>query len=503
MMFRSMRARMTWSLALSMALFISLLSAIYLLDTRRNLERSFDASLDRIELECTSLIQRGASRNQIKAQIEVHNAQVTQSGAISEGVEIWLLNAAGKPVWRYGPPRPPRGRPGHQDGRPDRRQGDGPPYDKRRREGGGRDERGPDNGGSINDRPPLRSFPPFDEPREWRSRSVKWKGETLVLGLPWHRAHHDLERQAAALAILSLLISGAAAFGAWILVGKTLRPIDDLTEQARQAGSVPTQLLERRAPLQPTSSDQEMQNLVSTLNQMLDNVHEAALSKERFHTSASHELRTPLQALAGHLSITLSRDRDATQYKEAVQEAALHTARLSKLTRDLLLLNRVQTGGSGLHTESVDVTEMGDIALQRAEKTIDARALHMVSQWEPLEIEAAPSHVEILLGNLVENAAKYCRAGGIIGLEIEAKNRMVRVWNECDEEQYRALQSDIPRLFEPFYRPDSARSSDTGGNGLGLAICHSIAEANGWNLSIETVNGQFQVCVHFASQEKS
>jgi signal transduction histidine kinase len=340
-------------------------------------------------------------------------------------------------------------------------------------------------------------IPPFDEPHEWRSRSIKWKGETLVLGLPWHRAHHDLQRQAAALVILSLLISGATAFGAWVLVGKTLRPIDALTEQARQAGSVPTQLLERRAPLQPTSSDQEIQNLVSTLNQMLDNVHEAALSKERFHTSASHELRTPLQALAGHLSITLARDRDAAQYKEAVQEAALHTARLSKLTRDLLLLNRVQTGDSGLYTESVDVTEMGDIALQRAEKTIEARALHVATHWEPLEIEAPPSHVEILLGNLVENAAKYCRAGGSIGVEIEAKNQTVRVWNECDQDLYDALQGDIPKLFEPFYRPDNARSSDTGGNGLGLAICHSIAEVNGWDLTIETLSGQFQVDVHF------
>lgn len=75
-----------------------------------------------------------------------------------------------------------------------------------------------------------------------------------------------------------------------------------------------------------------MTNLISTLNEMLDNVREAALSKERFHTSASHELRAPLQALSGHLGVALSRERSVTEYRSVLEEAAHQTTRLGKLT---------------------------------------------------------------------------------------------------------------------------------------------------------------------------
>jgi signal transduction histidine kinase len=146
---------------------------------------------------------------------------------------------------------------------------------------------------------------------------------------------------------------------------------------------------------------------------------------------------------------------------------------------------------------------MCDIALQRAQRIIEARNLQVAEKWESLEIEAPPSHVEILLGNLVENAAKYARQGGRMGIEIEAKQRCVRVWNECEAEQTQPLQNEIPRLFEPFYRPDSARTSSTGGNGLGLAICHTIAEANGWQLRIEATHQTFSVQAVFTRRENN
>jgi len=473
-----MRAKMTGLLTLFLTLFIVLLSCLYLAYTRNTLERSFAASLDRIAQEIPKKTRTNLSINlsQLETQIEEHNNQVIQSGAISERVEAWLLDANGQSLWHLGPQRPPH--------RPDSKADDSKVQAKK-----------PPSPFQLE----WRSVPPLDDADEWRTRSLKWGNQTLLLALPWHRVHQDLNRQAAALFTLCVLLSGASAFGAWVLVGSTLRPIEALTQQARLSGQNSTQLLERRSPLQATSSDREIEHLVSTLNQMLDNVHEAALSKERFHTSASHELRTPLQALGGHLGVTLSRDRSAAEYKLALEEAATQTARLSKLTGDLLLLNRLQTAASTPLKESVDVAELCDIALQRAEKTLTSKQLQVVEKWESLEIEAAPSHVEILLSNLLENAAKYARKGGEIGIEIDAANHSISVWNECETGQLPILQSEVPRLFEPFYRPDSARTSETGGNGLGLAICHNIAEANGWRLQIQIKYNRFWVNVGFGA----
>ncbi|RYX82231.1 HAMP domain-containing protein [bacterium] len=480
----SMRARMTLWFALLIAFFMLFLSSAYLLYARRELENHFAASLDRIAPESAAIAKSGTSLDSLRAAIQAHNASVAQSGAISEGVEAWIVDSSGKPSWYFGPGRGDHNDDGDEDGR----------------RGGGGGRRGRGGGGR---RPPLlpglnRPFvPPLDDTGGWRSREVKWGNQRLLLGLPWRRAQAELRAQSVALVALSLLVTAAAAFGAWILVGKTLRPIGALAEQAHHNAQSPMELMERRAPLQPTSRDEEMTSLVSTLNEMLDNVREAALSKERFHTSASHELRTPLQALAGHLGVALSRERNAAEYRGALEEAARQTTRLSKLTGDLLLLNRLQTAATAPHTEEIDVTEICDIALQRAEKTIETRHLKVADSFESLCIEAAPSHVEILLGNLVENAAKYARAGGTIGVEVKASPPTVRVWNECDEAQLRELEGESTRLFEPFYRPDAARTGETGGNGLGLAICQSIAQTNGWELSIETTDSLFAVEVRF------
>ena len=457
-----MRARLTLWLALASALLLLFLSASYLLYARHELEGRFAASLDRLTPEAAILERRGAPLDELRAAIEFHNASVTQSGAISERIEAWLLDSHGRVVWRIGPPR----RPKHS---------------------------------LFALAPPLvPPIPPLDDPGGWRTRAVSWHGQKLLLALPWHRSQADLRAQALALALLSLLVTGGAALGAWTLVGKTLRPIDALALQAADSART-SPLMERREPLRPTSRDREMQHLVFTLNAMLDRVRESALSKERFHTSASHELRTPLAALSGHLGVALSRERSAADYRLALEEAERQTNRLSKLTGDLLLLNRLQTAASAPPKERLDVAETCDIALQRAGKTIAARGLRVVDELEPLEVEAPPSHVEILLGNLVENAAKYARTGGAMGVTIEGSSSSVRVWNECEPAQWAALQSELPRLFEPFYRPDAARASATGGNGLGLAICRSVAEANGWSLLIEAQEPLFALRVFFGT----
>lgn len=466
----SMRARLTLWLALVFAFFMIFLSAGYLLYARGQTEQDFAASLDQIAPESARLARRGATLDELRAAIEAHNARVSQSGAISEGVEAWLLDPQKRLVWRVGPPRPLH----HVDEKHD---------------GAHQDEE--HQGVST------RIIPPLADPSGWRTRQVKWRGQRLLLGLPLRRARGELRGQALALGTLSLLVTGAAALGAWALVGKTLAPIGALAQQARQTAASPVRVLELRAPLRPTSLDREMTDLVSTLNAMLDNVREAALSKERFHTSASHELRTPLQALSGHLGVALSRERDAAQYRSALEEAARQTARLNKLTGDLLLLNRLQTAASAPSKERVDVAEVCDIALQRAQRTIEARSLKVAGQLESLWVQAAPSHVEILLGNLVENAAKYARQGGRIGIEIEVAACALRVWNEGDATQWAALENQLPRLFEPFYRPDVARARDTGGNGLGLAICQTIAEVNRWTLTIQSDAGRFEVRVGF------
>jgi signal transduction histidine kinase len=149
---------------------------------------------------------------------------------------------------------------------------------------------------------------------------------------------------------------------------------------------------------------------------------------------------------------------------------------------DLLLLHQLDTAAARPQ-EPVVLAEVCDGALGHLAPLIDARGLRLSVDLAPgVEIPAIPNHAGILVRNLVENAVKYASAGGEVTLSLTAGRDPTRleVFNEC---------APVPawnpqKLFEPFYRPDRARSARTGGNGLGLAICQAIAAANGWTITL-------------------
>ena len=114
------------------------------------------------------------------------------------------------------------------------------------------------------------------------------------------------------------------------------------------------------------------------------------------------------------------------------------------------------------------------------------RGLRVCADWgEGVTLVAPPTFADMLVFNLIENAVKYASVGGRVRIEAVAAASgcppELRIFNECAP----LAIEDVAHLFEPFYRPDSARSARTGGNGLGLAICQSIALSEGWKLTLE------------------
>ena len=481
---RSIRARMTLALAGAVALVILLAGALFLGAQSRASERRHANALRRVEIEV-----RGAkTTEEITRKLDDWNEGA--EFAFEPPIAAWLLKNNANDVqnepeitWRYRPMRRFR-----RDEPPPFR-ADSPPFRG--------DRPRPDR---ARDRERRRRGTPFSEPQNWRTVALDWNGQTLLLGAPFRRSADALRTTFLAILGIGFLTTLAAAAGAYALVGKTLAPIDELAQQTRDAAQNPAKLMAlsaQNAPFQPTSSDVEMVRLVATFNQFLAQMRENVLSKERFHAAASHELRTPLQALGGHLQLALSRERDAQSYREALEEAAKQTERLSRLTQDLLLLNRLQTAASAPTREKIDVGEIGDLTLQRAEKIIAARGLKLRENLETFEAEGVHSHLEILMRNLVENAAKYAKTGGEIGVETDAAQREVTIWNECDAPTLAALEGQIERLDEAFFRPDAARHSSTGGNGLGLAICRAVAEANDWKFAVTLENERFVARLRF------
>ena len=325
--------------------------------------------------------------------------------------------------------------------------------------------------------------------RDWRYATISRGGQTLVLARDWAPIAEDLRETARALWMLGILIVGATTLAAWLLVGKTLSPLDELANQAQNA-SIESLAVRLRAP----SSDAEMLHLTRTLNDLLGRLERESQGRGRFYAAASHELRTPIQSLLGEVEVTLARPRSGPFYREALGQIHDETKRLKTLVQDLLQLNALEMRQSQSARETLDLRDWTQRALAQQSVAIAARNLQVETDLKSAPIEAPPAHLEILLRNLLENAVKYATPASPLKLEVQssAEGAQLRVWNAYPL----PAEADLNGWFEPFFRPDEARNSQTGGNGLGLSIVAALARANNWKveLSAREAGVMAQVC---------
>jgi signal transduction histidine kinase len=204
----------------------------------------------------------------------------------------------------------------------------------------------------------------------------------------------------------------------------------------------------------------------------------------RFTADAAHELRTPLTALKGGLEVALRHPRSAEEYARTLRESLEEVDRLVRLAEDLLLLSRT-TAGAGLARQRVEVEplllEVLDVGLRLARNTgVTVRA----GVLEPAAVTGDATALRRLLVNLVENAVKYTPEGGVVELSLTRTGETIQVG--VRDTGIGIDPADAGRVFEPFVRLDDARSRETGGAGLGLAIARSIALAHGGTITLDS-----------------
>jgi signal transduction histidine kinase len=345
---------------------------------------------------------------------------------------------------------------------------------------------------------PIPDYPHYSH-KLWIVKVLPSGDTKLVLAYSLAKANASLRALTILLLIFSLCMIASISLSSWILVGRTLLPIHQISQQALKA-SVKT--LHPR--LMEPSRDMEIVELVTTLNGLLHRLGETTAVRGRFYAAASHELRTPLQALSGHLEVALSRQRNADEYKQFLQEAREQSNRLIVLTRDLLFLNQLDIGNAQTYREPLAIAEICERSLRILAGQIHQKELEVKTELEiDGNILAPPNHAEMLVRNILENAVKYASHRGSVQISLseDEKGTSMRVYNICDP-----IESWNPELLcEPFYRLDASRNAQTGGNGLGLAICKAIIEADQWEMKLDYDGKGVMVTVNFppCSQEES
>ncbi|MFI1972035.1 sensor histidine kinase [Streptomyces cinnamoneus] len=278
---------------------------------------------------------------------------------------------------------------------------------------------------------------------------------------------------AGAVAVTTALVAAVT----WFATGRVLHPVEAIRTQF---ADLTAHHLDRRVPVPGT--DDEVARLARTMNSTLDRLEVNVAQQRRFVADASHELRSPLAALRAELEIALAHP-DRADWRNVVDGALGDTRRLQDLTTDLLLLARLDASGSaGLPGGGpVDLA-----ALVREEtgrrRTPDHLALRVEAVPGPVPLRGHRALLTRLLGNLLDNAERHAAREIEVRLAHEAGGH--RAVLHVQDDGPGIPPADRERVFERFTRLDDARTRDTGGAGLGLAIAHRITRVHHGTLEI-------------------
>jgi heavy metal sensor kinase len=280
---------------------------------------------------------------------------------------------------------------------------------------------------------------------------------------------------------LVLLLAGV---GGLFLADRALRPMDHI---ARTAQAISASDLTRRIAYHGPAD--EVGRLANTFDHMLDRLQAAFERERRFTADASHELRTPLTTLKGRLDVTLSQPRSRVEYEDTLRDLGREVNRLIRLSTDLLFLARLDEGHLHLQPEALDFNDLLDALIEQVQPLAEAKGVSLITESPAgLVIHGDPDHLIRLFLNLLDNAIKYTPPGGQVTVRAGNEGAGVRV---AIGDTGPGIPSEaIPHLFERFYRVEAARSRESGGAGLGLAIAYEIARWHGGTLEVRSEPGQ-------------
>jgi heavy metal sensor kinase len=304
----------------------------------------------------------------------------------------------------------------------------------------------------------------------------------IQVGMSLRRTHAELARYLETLVLLIPVGVGLAALGGALIARAALRPVDEMTRTARR---ITAEDLRRR--VEQRGSDDELDRLAATLNDMLARLEEAFTQTRRFAADAAHELRTPLTVLKGGIEVALRAGRSPEEYRGVLASSLEEVERLIRLAEDLLLLSRSIAGPETprepveLEPLLLEVFEVG-VRLGRS-----AGVSLRIDDAEPAAVRGDAVALRRAMLNLVENAVKYTAPGGKVELSLTSDDRVAGF--TVADTGIGIEPAEAERIFEPFVRLDAARGRETGGTGLGLAIARSIVIAHGGTLTVESRPG--------------
>ncbi len=214
----------------------------------------------------------------------------------------------------------------------------------------------------------------------------------------------------------------------------------------------------------------------------------------QFISVLAHELKAPLNAIEGYVSAIIERSAGADQriYDEMLLRCRTRTRFMRKLIIDLLDLTRLESGEKKRELVEVDLRAVAQAALETAAPDAAARSIALHVEGDaPVLLRADRSEMEIIFNNLVSNAVKYNKDGGVVKVRIARQDDKVHV--SVSDTGIGMTPDEVQRLFQPFVRIKNDKTVGILGSGLGLTIIRKIAAMYEGDVSVDSEEGKGSV----------
>lgn len=276
------------------------------------------------------------------------------------------------------------------------------------------------------------------------------------------------------------LLAAVALAGGYFITARAFLPVKDM---ARLAGSIAGggDLSRRIEAAQPRD---ELGALAGVFNAMLGRLERAFARERRFTSDVAHELRTPLSAVVTQCEYALSRT-DPAEKDEALRRILHKSGEMNALAGQLLTLARVEAGQMAREDDCALDEMLGEIA-QDMEPLAQARGMRMETALIPHAMRANRALLARAFINLIDNAVRYGREGGVVRIAMREEDGHICV--RVEDDGCGIAADDLPMVFERFWRADGARSAP--GTGVGLSIAKGVVQAHGGEIGVRSKPGQ-------------
>ena len=279
-----------------------------------------------------------------------------------------------------------------------------------------------------------------------------------------------------AVILIAAIISSATSM-------RQSKPIKEIAAAARQFG---LGQLDVRVDVGPRRD--EVGELAEAFNAMAEKLGASEQRRSEFIANVSHELKTPMTTIAGFADGILDGTIPPDQERHYLEIISSETRRLSRLVRSMLDLSRIQSDERAAQ-QQFDISETLLRTLVTLENKVNAKDLTVDARLpdEPVPVWGDQDAITQVCYNLLDNAIKFSRTGGVLGVEVTAKGSKATVTISNQGETI--PPAELSLIFDRFHKTDHSRSADRDGVGLGLYIVKTILNSHKENIVCTSEDG--------------